>query len=175
MKCWRSTLLAVLQCSTSPCFFAPSDCTTCRSVLWMSRTLCWTSCRKKECTWYALTQTTYSSEVAAYSCLHTRTHIHANTYAHPLYIRMHTPSLHTHPLRMHIHTHTPLSTHTCTCTQPPKPYEVVLLWGPQEAAEQLCIIESTLFGRIGNRLVQESGDRDLSILAIKAATGIWWS
>jgi len=33
---------------------------------------------------------------------------------------------------------------------PPKPYEVVLLWGPQEAAEQLCIIESALFSRIGN-------------------------
>ena len=93
----RSTLLAVhLVPDQSPRgFFAPSGCTTCRSVLWMSQTLCWTSCRWKECTWYALTQTTYSSEVAAininYSCLHTHD----------------------------THTHTPLSTHTCTCTLSP--------------------------------------------------------
>ena len=41
--------------------------------------------------------------------------------------------------------------HTCTPTQPTKPFEVVLEWGSLEAAEQLCIIENTLFSRIEER------------------------
>ena len=41
--------------------------------------------------------------------------------------------------------------HACTHTQPTKPYDVVLEWGSLEVAEQLCIIENTLFSRIGER------------------------
>jgi hypothetical protein len=35
--------------------------------------------------------------------------------------------------------------------QPQKPFECLLLWTPRETAEQLSIIENTLFSRIGNR------------------------
>lgn len=39
---------------------------------------------------------------------------------------------------------------TAIIVQPQKPFECLLLWNPRETAEQLCLIEGTLFQRVGS-------------------------
>lgn len=42
---------------------------------------------------------------------------------------------------------------TFSFMQPLRPFELVLLWDPKEVAEQICIIDSTLFCRISGECV----------------------